>query len=86
VRFRIGEVRFEGTNPCARCVVPSRDALTGEPIEEFQKRLTAFRRASLPEWSPASRFDHFYRFAVNTRVPGTETGKTLRTGDPVTLP
>jgi uncharacterized protein YcbX len=85
VRFRIGDVLFEGSNPCARCAVPPRDPLTGAPIEDFQKQFTALRRHHLPAWSPASRFDHFYRFAVNTRVPASEAGKVLRSGDPLSL-
>src|SRR5467141_4678436 len=40
VRFRIGEVTFEGSNPCARCAVPPRDPRTGEIITGFQKRFT----------------------------------------------
>ena len=28
-------------------------------------------------------FSHFYRLAVNTRIAGTEAGKTIRVGDPV---
>jgi uncharacterized protein YcbX len=84
-RFRIGEVEFEGRNPCARCVVPSRNPSTGEPIRDFQKRFSELRRAHLPAWSPAARFDHFYRFAVNTRIPASETGKALRPGDGLTL-
>ena len=78
-------VLFEGSNPCARCVVPSRDPRTGAAIEGFQKRFAELRQAQLPAWSPASRFDHFYRFAVNTRVPPSEVGKLLRAGDPLQL-
>src|SRR5260370_40240989 len=37
VRFRIGEVNFEGSNPCARCPVPPRNPRTGEMIPGFQK-------------------------------------------------
>ena len=85
VRFRIGEVAFEGSNPCARCAVPSRDPHTGAAIGDFQKRFSELRRAVLPPWAPAARFDHFYRFAVNTRVPCAEAGKTLRLGDPLTI-
>ncbi|MBZ5701491.1 MAG: MOSC N-terminal beta barrel domain-containing protein [Acidobacteriia bacterium] len=85
VRFRIGGVLFEGSNPCARCAVPPRDPRTAAPIEGFQKRFAELRQAQLPAWSPASRFDHFYRFAVNTRVPPSEAGKLLRTGDPLQL-
>jgi uncharacterized protein YcbX len=85
VEFRVGDVKFEGSNPCARCAVPPRDPFTGESIPNFQKRFTELRLAHLPAWSPASRFDHFYRFAVNTRIPASEVGKTLRLGDPVTI-
>jgi len=81
VRFRIGEVNFEGSNPCARCPVPARDPQTGADLLGFQKRFTDLRRETLPSWAPAARFDHFYRLAVNTRVAPTETGKTLRRDD-----
>jgi MOSC domain-containing protein len=80
-KFRIGDVEFEGSNPCARCAVPPRDPLTAESIPDFQKRFAELRQAYLPRWSPASRFDHFYRFAVNTRVPHSEVGKLLCVGD-----
>jgi uncharacterized protein len=85
VRFRIGDVAFEGSNPCARCPVPSRDARTGTDITGFQRRFSDLRREHLPPWSPESRFDHYYRLATNTRVPSTETGKLLRLGDRLSL-
>jgi uncharacterized protein YcbX len=85
VRFRIGGVAFEGSNPCARCPVPSRDSRTGEIILDFSRRFSERRRATLPSWAPESRFDHFYRLATNTRVPSTESGKLLRLGDPLSL-
>jgi len=81
VRFRIGEVNFEGSHPCARCPVPSRDPQTGADVTGFQKRFSELRRQTLPAWAPAARFDHFYRLATNTRVAPTETGKLLRIGD-----
>jgi MOSC domain-containing protein len=85
LRFTIGEVEFEGSNPCARCAVPARDPFTAESIPDFQKRFATLRQTRLPAWSPDSRFDHFYRFAVNTRVPPSEIGKTLRAGDALTI-
>jgi uncharacterized protein YcbX len=85
VRFRIGDVLLEGTNPCARCAVPSRDPDTGESITGFQKRFSDMRRQTLPPWAEASRFDHFYRLAVNTRVPASQAGKRVRVGDRVTV-
>jgi uncharacterized protein len=81
IRFRIGEVSFEGSNPCQRCPVPARDARTGVDLIGFQKRFAELRRAQLPAWSPAGRFEHFYHLATNTRVPGSEVGKPLRLGD-----
>lgn len=83
VRFRIGEVRFEGSNPCARCPVPARDPQTAADITGFQKRFTEMRAAQLPPWAPATRFDHYYRLATNTRVASAEAGKLLRVGDPL---
>jgi uncharacterized protein YcbX len=85
VRFRIGEVNFEGSNPCARCPVPARDPQGAADMAGFQKRFSDLRRETLPPWVPVARFDHFYRLAVNTRVAPTEHGKLLRVGDPLQL-
>ena len=81
VRFRIGDVQFEGSHPCARCPVPPRNPQTGAEFPGFQKRFTELRRATLPSWSPQERFNHFYRMATNTRVAPSESGKILRVGD-----
>ncbi len=85
IRFRMGEVNFEGSNPCARCPVPPCDPHTGKIIAGFQKVFSDFRRSHLPVWSPASRFDHYYRLATNTRVASSEVGETLRVGDTLTI-
>jgi len=85
VRFKIGEINFEGSNPCARCPVPPRNPLTGETLNGFQKRFTQLRESTLPPWSPRPRFDHFYRLSTNTRVAPSETNKLLRVGDPLRL-
>jgi len=79
--FQIGGVKFFGHNPCQRCVVPTRDADTGQPIAVFQKKFMQLRKENLPQWANAQRFNHFYRFAVNTSIPPTEAGKQLRIGD-----
>lgn len=81
VPFQIGDVQFLGTNPCQRCPVPTRDVFTGEVYPEFQKIFTRFRESSLPNNVERSRFNHFYRFAVNTRIPLTEAGKILKLDD-----
>jgi len=82
--FQIGSVKFFGHNPCQRCVVPTRDPDSGQGIANFQKNFMEQRKNSLPEWANAQRFNHFYRFAINTSVPPTEAGKELRIGDTVT--
>jgi uncharacterized protein YcbX len=84
VRFRIGEAELLGMNPCARCVVPTRDARSGEPIAQFAKTFARERQANLPEWAPAARFDHFYRLAVNTS-PVSGRSITIREGDRVEI-
>ena len=85
VRFRIGEVNFEGSNPCARCPVPPRNPRSGEFIPGFQKTFSDYRRSHIPEWCPEARFDHYYRLATNTRVASTESGRILRVGDALVL-
>lgn len=81
VRFQVGDVCFEGTNPCQRCAVPTRSPFTGEVTPAFAKHFGERREASLPAWAARSRFDHFYRLAVNTRgLPGSEL---LNVGDTI---
>ena len=84
VRFRIGATELWGTNPCQRCVVPSRNPCSGEVTREFAKVFSRCRQQSLPEWAPAERFEHFYRLAVNTR-PAESRECVLRVGDDVQI-
>jgi hypothetical protein len=79
--FQIGDVRFLGINPCARCVVPTRNPWTGDRISDFQQQFVAKRQATLPVWANSKQFNHFYRLTVNTQVPVTEAGKVLTIGD-----
>ena len=81
VRFRIGEVAFEGSYPCIRCSIPARNPHTGADTIGFQKRFAQLRRARLPVWSHGERFEHFYCLATNTRIASTESGKHLNVGD-----
>lgn len=84
--FQVGDVQFLGINPCQRCPVPTRDPDTGEAYPGFQKTFVALRRETLPEGVLRSRFNHFYRLTVNTRIPASEVGKVLRVGDTVEQP
>ena len=85
VRFRIGDVLFHGNNPCQRCVVPPRDPFTGENYPDFAKTFAQRREQSLPAWAEKSRFNHYYRLAINTLVPDTESLKTLHVGDDIVV-
>ncbi|OUC16711.1 MAG: MOSC domain-containing protein [Alkalinema sp. CACIAM 70d] len=78
--FTIGDIEFHGINPCQRCIVPARDSQSGTPLPQFQKTFIQKRQATLPPWATASRFNHFYRLAVNTRIPRSQAGKVLQVG------
>ncbi len=85
VPFEIGDTLFHGVNPCQRCIVPTRDSFSGEAWPEFSQTFRARREATLPPWADRSRFNHFYRLAVNTRAPASEAGKSVRVGDILSL-
>jgi uncharacterized protein YcbX len=84
VRFAIGDVVLEGVNPCQRCIVPTRATATGQATPNFQKEFVRQRAAALPDWTHPTRFNHFYRLAVNTNIQG-QGGQTLAVGDAVTI-
>ncbi len=85
VRFRIGDCLLDGNNPCRRCAVPPRDPGTGEGFPDFAVIFRKQREKTLPDWAERSRFDHFYRLAVNTKVPPGQAEKTLRVGDKIEI-
>ena len=83
--FRVGEVLWQGMNVCQRCVVPTRHPVTGEVIDGFVRQFTEHREQTLPDWAPASRFDHFYRLSINTRLVSPREGGRVRVGDRVEM-
>lgn len=85
VEFQISSIRLLGVNPCQRCVVPTRNSKTGVADPGFQKTFVAKRQETLPDWAERSRFNHFYRLTVNTRLAKPHVGGTISTGDPVLL-
>jgi len=84
-RFRVGDIELLGVNPCQRCVVPSRDSATGEVWAGFQKEFARLREESLPETAAREHFNHYYRFAVNTRISLENKGTSIGCGDVVEL-
>lgn len=85
VPFQIGDVAFVGSNPCQRCVVLTRNPWTGKRDSSFQKEFTIKRQQTLPNWAELSRFNHFFRLTVNTKVPPSETGKVLQIADEIKI-
>jgi uncharacterized protein YcbX len=81
--FQIGKVQFLGHNPCQRCVVPTRDPDGVDAVPGFQKEFMRRRQETLPSWADARRFNHYYRFAVNTSTPPGQAGKVIRLGDSI---
>jgi uncharacterized protein len=83
--FQLGHVQFHGINPCQRCSVPTRNSFTGNVRSEFQQIFIQRRKQQLPPEIDRSRFNHFYRLAVNTQIPRSEAGKFLSTGDMISF-
>jgi uncharacterized protein len=81
VNFQLGNIQFHGINPCQRCIVPTRNSLSGDLSQGFQKTFVWQRQQTLPAEVNVARFNHFYRLAVNTQIPLCEAGKFLNTGD-----
>jgi uncharacterized protein YcbX len=80
--FEAGPLRIEGVTPCARCVVPSRDPDTGDPLSGFRERFVEKRRETFPAFADEDAFDHHYTLMLIARVVAGR-GETLRVGDPV---
>ncbi|AZH26643.1 MOSC domain-containing protein [Haloplanus aerogenes] len=85
--FVVGEgddpIEFEGSEPCARCVVPSRDPETGDPLPEFRERFVERREATFPEWADPDAFPHFYTVMLISRVPEASRERSISVGDAV---
>ena len=79
--FSIGDVRFQATNVCRRCVVPSRDSRTGAVTEQFRDVFEAWRGQTLPVGVDASGWSHLYRLGVNTILE--DSGGSLLAGSSV---
>lgn len=83
--FEAGSVEFEGVTPCARCVVPSRDPDTGDPLPEFRDQFVRKRRETFPEWADDDAFDHFFTAMLIARIPDHDRDGQLAVGDTVSL-
>ncbi|MFD1632950.1 MOSC domain-containing protein [Haloplanus ruber] len=78
-----GAVRFEGAESCARCVVPSRDPETGDPLPDFRERFVERREATFPEWADPDAFPHYYTIMLISRVPAESRARTVAVDDTI---
>ncbi len=81
--FRAGGVEFVGVESCARCVVPSRDPDTGDPLPEFRERFVERRGATFPDFADRDAIPHDYTLTLVASVASGH-GATVRVGDEVT--
>ncbi len=81
VPFRVGDIHLLGINPCQRCIVPTRDSLSGKVDPNFQKVFIAKRQQTLPAWVASSRFNHFYRLSVNTQLSPLAENNNFKIND-----
>lgn len=85
IAFQIGKLELQGTNPCSRCVVPTRDPDTGEEYSGFQETFVQQRQETLPKWANRDWFGHYFKLMVNTIVPLSGWKKVIEIGDPVRI-
>jgi len=57
--------------------------LTGDITPDFARIFAARREQTLPSSAARSRFDHYYRLAVNTRSAECAGECVIRVGDEV---
>jgi uncharacterized protein len=81
--FTIGSVVFQAVNPCQRCIVPTRNSISGDVTNSFQKTFLNMRLKTLPDGVERSRFNHFYRLAINTRISPNQPNRMIGLGDDV---
>ncbi|MCB1304846.1 MAG: MOSC N-terminal beta barrel domain-containing protein [Leptospiraceae bacterium] len=82
-RIQVGDVEMVAVVPCKRCSVPSRDLETGRIDPNFVKSMVESRKLSLPPDSPIPEFGSLYYLTIGLFIPASETGKSIRCGDPI---
>lgn len=83
--FEAGGIRFEGVEPCERCVIPERDPDTGERSTDFRTTFIERRQETFPDWADRAAFPHYYALMLIARIPAEDCGRTLSVGDEVTV-
>ncbi|ELZ13395.1 Fe-S protein-like protein [Haloterrigena salina JCM 13891] len=85
VPVEVGSTTLYGTAPSQLRGLSARDPETGAQTDGFRETFVERRRATLPDWATAVRFDHYFRLLSETRVPQASVGTTLSVDEPVTV-
>ncbi|MCC3406886.1 MAG: MOSC N-terminal beta barrel domain-containing protein [Microcoleus sp. PH2017_10_PVI_O_A] len=85
VRFKIGQVIFEGIHPALPCLISTRNSTVKEAAPNLKNLLIAKQKEIMPELAKKGHFNHFSRLIVNTRVPHPTAGKIVHIGDEVQI-
>ena len=83
--FRLGDLELICVGPRERCVVPTRDSMTGEVTPAFPKKFAAHRWEQVPGHSQLHDWGHGYFLSVDCRIAASSFGKIVRLGDQLTL-
>ncbi len=68
--FKVGRSCFRSVGLCRRCVVPSRDSMTGSVTHQFRDAFEARRRHAISHCIDTSNWSDFFRLGVNTMLVG----------------
>lgn len=81
VPFRIGAVDLECVGPRERCVVPTRNSITGAVDAGFAKELARQRWEHRPKDSQLPAWRHGYFIGVDCRIPPASWNRCIYLGD-----
>ena len=79
-QFTIGTAMLRATGVCRRCVVPTRDSMSGEPELGFRDVFEARRRQAMRRDVASGSWGSGYRLGVNTQVISSHAA-TISLGD-----
>ena len=83
--FVIGSTEFRPVGACRRCVVPSRNSLTGKQFRLFRDVFEARRYRGLRQDVDTRDWQDYYRLGLNTSVLRQYSGGRLAIGDELKL-
>ena len=84
ITLKFPELELIAFKPCARCPVPARDPLTGEPTTGFQKEYIK-RREEFREGLDGFQTEHLYYLSLVSKIGEMDQDPAIRIGDEVLI-